>query len=103
MANFGRMRATLTAMAMVAAIAVCAQFDELGEEQRQQVKRGVFLRAGILGAAGLVATQSVNQTYRTAGWTMFAGATASIFTVQIMIGDRVKEEPKRRPYFVKLY
>ena len=103
MANFGRMRATLTALAMVAAIMASAQFDGLGEEQRQQVKRGVFLRAGILGAAGLVATQSAKPTYRTAGWTMFAGATASIFTVQIMIGDRVKEEPRHRPYFVKLY
>lgn len=71
------------------------------DDQNQRVKRGVFLRAGILGAAGLVATQAAGANVRGAGWAMFAGSGASIFAIQIVIGDRVRDEPRRRIPFVK--
>ena len=103
MSELWAMKTTIAVVAMVWASALMAQTSlPRTDEQNQRIKRGVFLRAGILGAAGLCATQSGNPSLRGAGWATFAGSAAGIFTVQIAIGDRVSDEAKRRKlYFLK--
>lgn len=72
------------------------------DEQAQRLKRGVFVRAGIVGAFGLAGTQSKNENIRNAGWAMCAASGATVVTFQVLIGDKWTErDRKRRSLFVK--
>lgn len=95
------MKTCVAIIAMAMASASMGQSLPRTDEQNQRVKRGIFLRAGILGAAGLAATQAASANVRGAGWAMVAGSSASIFAIQIIIGDRVREEPRHRTPFLK--
>lgn len=93
MPNFASMRTISVALAIAVALSTFGQTDA----QNQVIRRGILWRAGIVGSLGLLATQSRIATHRDAGWAMFAASSATIVTVQVIIGDDPsKDRPRRR-------